>query len=98
VAGEAGFHQFLVSGFAVGKVTETPPASGEIFLRVLDHESHVQTWAGNEGLDAGAGEAFSQNFIIVLRRDLVPVERGNDSSVGKGKFAFLISFNRYVVT
>ena len=86
VAGEAGLHQLRVSGFAVGKVAETPTACGGVFLCVLDHELHVHARAGNERLDAGARKAFGQDFVVVLRRDLVPVERGNDCASGKGSF------------
>ena len=48
VAGEAGFHQLLASGLAIGKVAETPPAGGGVFLGVLDHELHIHARAGNK--------------------------------------------------
>src|SRR5262249_54805987 len=94
---ETGLHQLLVAGFAVGEIAETPATGGGVFLGVLDHELHVHARTRDERLNSGAGESFGQNFVVIRRRDLVPVQRRNHASVGKWKLAFLEGFECDIV-
>jgi hypothetical protein len=49
VAGEAGLMLGLVNRLAVDESSESPPAGGRVFLRILDHDLDSGGRAGNGG-------------------------------------------------
>src|SRR5262249_5660428 len=81
VAGEAGAVQCLVASFAVREVGKSPAVGRGVLVRVLDHELDVHGGLGNERLEAGTRKADGQDFIVFVRRDFIPMQRGNDGAV-----------------
>ena len=61
VAGEAGFHERLVAGFAVLEVSKTPTACCGVLFCVLDHKLNVRWGAGYERLGLAKTLLFSSD-------------------------------------
>src|SRR5215813_6265251 len=83
VAGVAGLVQRLVARFAVREVAESPAAGGGVLFRVLNHELNIHSGPGNKRLQARARKADRYDFVVFLRRDFIPMQRGNDGAVGE---------------
>src|ERR1035437_5485775 len=91
VAGEAGFVDRLVGRVTILEVTEPPaPPPGVLFL-VLGHKLNILGGPGNERLGA------AKDFVVFLRRDVIPMQRDNDCAVRERKLSFPIGLYRYIV-
>jgi hypothetical protein len=73
--------QRLVSRFARREIGKSPAPSGGVLFRVLDHELNIHGQTSNERLEARAGKAAGQDFVVFGRRGFIPMQRGNDGTV-----------------
>src|SRR5580658_1194395 len=95
VTGEAGFVQRLVARLSVLKVSEAPAGRRGILLRVLNHELNIYDGPDKERLSAG--KFSGQGFVVVLRRDTSPMDRGYDGAVWEREGPFLKGLDRNIV-
>src|ERR1700679_2511717 len=92
VAGSAGFHLRLGARFAIwGEAPEAPAARRCILFRVLDLELNVGGRAGNVRLHA------AKDLVVLRRRGVAVVQRGDDGAVGIGELSFAVCLDHYVV-
>src|SRR5471030_2441027 len=87
--------QRLLAGFSVFKISEPPTARRRVFFRVLDHELDIRGGPDDEGLSAW--ECARQDFVVVLGRDAIPMQRGDDRAVRERNRPLPESLDRYVV-
>src|ERR1700677_2930354 len=92
VAGIATLESSLGGGFAVVEFSEPPAAGRGVFACILDHE--LNPFLGGPGHER---LGMAKDFVVFLRRDIIPGETGNDGAVRKWKLAFPVGPDRYVI-
>jgi hypothetical protein len=82
----------LVGRFAVVELSERPTVGRGVFARILDHE--LDPFLGRPGHE-GLGTAKS--FVVLLRRDKLPSQTGNDRAIRKWKLSLPEGFDGEII-
>ena len=82
------------------KSANPQPSVAAYFFESLTHELKVHGGPGNGRLGIGEGGnrwGADQDFVVFVRRDFIPMQRGNDCAVREREFPFPIGLYGYVI-